>query len=113
VQPLTGYTPSQDLPLLAKGKKGDEVLWMQEHLAAADPTTPMNGVFDAATDAALRNFQTQRGLQPTGQTDAPTWPPLLALTPVQVMWTSNSGSPKGPASARAASRREIPVLGRH
>src|SRR3954454_18212395 len=50
LQPLTdGTQPSQDWPLLKQGSKGDETLWMQEHLAAADPTTPMSGSFDAAT----------------------------------------------------------------
>jgi peptidoglycan hydrolase-like protein with peptidoglycan-binding domain len=111
IQPLTGYTPSQDLPLLSKGKKGDETLWMQEHLAAADPTTPMNGIFDAATDTALRNFQAQRSLTVNGQTDGPTWQALLALTPVQPAWAP--GSQPAFRSARTASRREIPVLGRH
>ena len=88
IQPLQGYTPSQDPPLLSKGKKGDEVLWMQEHLASAEPTTPTSGTFDDATDAALRDFQTQHGLTASGTTDVPTWQALLALQPVTVAWTS-------------------------
>ncbi|MFL5895055.1 MAG: peptidoglycan-binding protein [Thermoleophilaceae bacterium] len=110
IQPLTGYAPSQDMPLLSKGKKGDEVLWMQEHLAAAEPSTPTSGVFDAATDVALRDFQAQRGLAVNGQTDAPTWQALLALTPVTVTWTATN-QPRFVSAA--SSRREIPVLGRH
>jgi hypothetical protein len=114
IQPLTGYTPSQDLALLSKGKKGDQVLWMQEHLASADSTTPLSGVFDAATDTALRNFQTQRGIPVSGTTDVPTWQALLALAPVPVDWSVQPPAfVKSPASARAAARREIPVLGRH
>jgi peptidoglycan hydrolase-like protein with peptidoglycan-binding domain len=109
LQPLTDYVPSQDYPLLAKGRKGDEVLWMQEHLAGAQPT-PLNGTFDAATDSALRNFQTQRGLPVTGQTDSATWQALLALTPVAVDWTTTAQPAS--RSARAARKREIPVLGR-
>jgi hypothetical protein len=123
LQPITDYAPSQDYPLLKKGSKGDETLWMQEHLAAADPSTPTSGLFDAATDAALRNFQTQRGLLVSGATDAPTWQALLALTPVTVVWTdankpaftARSGRrvAKAPLSARLPARkREIPVLGR-
>ena len=112
IDPLTDYAPSQDMPLLAKGKKSDEVLWMQEHLKSADPTTPTSGVFDAATDTALRNFQAQRGLAVNGQTDGPTWQALLALEPVAVDWTSSP--PAFATAARAArSRREKPVLGRH
>src|SRR3954447_26271571 len=107
VQPLTGYQPSQDWPLLKHGSKGDQTLWMQEHLAAVDPTTPMSGTFDAATDTALRNFQAQRAIPVTGTTDAATWQALLAITPVAAKTSS-------PRSASAAARaREIPVLGRH
>jgi peptidoglycan hydrolase-like protein with peptidoglycan-binding domain len=107
VQPVTDYTPSQDWPLLKKGNKGDETLWMQQHLAAADPTTPTTGTFDAATDTALRNFQTQRAIPVTGTTDAATWQALLALTPVAA-----KASAVRSADA-AAVKREIPVLGRH
>src|SRR3954469_24349302 len=107
LQPLTGDQPSQDWPLLKQGSKGDETLWMQEHLAAADPTTPMTGSFDAATGTALRNFQAQRGFPVTGQTDAATWQALLALTPA-------AAPASRPRSASAAAlKREIPVLGRH
>jgi peptidoglycan hydrolase-like protein with peptidoglycan-binding domain len=106
VQPLVGYEPSQDWPLLKLGSKGDETLWMQEHLAATDPTTPTSGAFDAATDTALRNFQAQRAISVTGTTDAATWQALLAITPV----AARTSSPR-PVSA-AARRREIPVLGR-
>ncbi|MEA2426237.1 MAG: hypothetical protein QOH13_2647, partial [Thermoleophilaceae bacterium] len=122
IQPLTDTQPSQDWPLLKKGSKGDETLWMQEHLASADATTPTSGVFDAATDTALRNFQTQRGLPVTGTTDSATWQALLALTPIQVTWTTKNKPAftarrmrvaKAPRSARLPARkREIPVLGR-
>jgi hypothetical protein len=106
VQPLAGYTPSQDWPLLKQGSKGDETLWMQEHLAAADATTPTSGTFDAATDAALRNFQAQHGFPVTGTTDAATWQALLALAP-------KAAKAQAPRSANAATvKREIPVLGR-
>lgn len=87
---LTGFAPSRDVPVLGKGAKGDQVVWLQEHLAAAVPSTPTNGVFDAATDAALRQFQGQRGLPITGTSDAATWQALLTLAPVAVDWTTNA-----------------------
>jgi hypothetical protein len=107
VQPLTDVQPSQDWPLLKKGSKGDETLWMQQHLAAADPTTPVSGTFDAATDTALRNFQAERGFPVTGTTDAATWQALLALTPK----VARASTPR--SASIAARKREIPVLGRH
>ena len=108
LQPLTdGTQASQDWPLLKKGSKGDETLWLQQHLAVADPTTPTTGTFDSATDTALRNFQTQRGFPVTGTTDGATWQALLAMTPTPARASA-------PRSAGAATvRREIPVLGRH
>jgi peptidoglycan hydrolase-like protein with peptidoglycan-binding domain len=107
--PLSSVTPNSSYPELSQGSKGDEVLWMQEHLAASDPTTPMSGTFDATTDTALRNFQTQRGFPVTGQTDGATWQALLALTPVQ---PASQAPPTGATAARAH-KREIPVLGKH
>jgi peptidoglycan hydrolase-like protein with peptidoglycan-binding domain len=85
---------------------------MQEHLASAEPSTPTSGVFDDATDVALRDFQTQRGLPVSGQTDVPTWQALLSLQPVPVAWTSRSQPAfTSRASASRARKREIPVLG--
>jgi peptidoglycan hydrolase-like protein with peptidoglycan-binding domain len=107
IQPLTDTQPSQDWPLLKKGSKGDETLWMQQHLAAGDPTTPTSGTFDAATDTALRNFQAQHAFAVTGTTDAATWQALLALAPT----AAKSASPR--SASAAAVKREIPVLGRH
>jgi peptidoglycan hydrolase-like protein with peptidoglycan-binding domain len=108
IQPVSdGTQPSQDWPLLKKGSKGDETLWMQQHLASVDPTTPMSGTFDAATDTALRNFQAQRAIPVTGATDAATWQSLLALTPT----AAKASSPR--SATAAAVKKEIPVLGRH
>jgi peptidoglycan hydrolase-like protein with peptidoglycan-binding domain len=108
LQPLTdGTQPSQDWPLLKKGSTGDEVLWMQQHLAADQPSTSTSGTFDAATDTALRSFQTERGYPVTGTTDAATWQALLALTPI----AARAAVPR--SASAAARKREIPVLGRH
>jgi len=77
------------LPVFSQGAKpGDQVVWMQEHLAAAEPTTPTTGIFDAATTAALAAFQTARGIPPSATTDLPTWAALLTLRPVAVDWTT-------------------------
>jgi len=95
--PITDLTPvtvTQSWPVLAQHARGDQVVWMQEYLAAAEPQTPINGIFDAATVSALDAFQVSRGLPPTGVADASTWPALLALTPVPVQWSS-SAPPSG------------------
>jgi hypothetical protein len=73
-------------PTLSRGAKGDQVIWMQEHLATAEPATPITGTFDATTQTELEAFQAAEGLPQSGVTDAATWTALLALTPVVVHW---------------------------
>lgn len=66
-------------PTLARGNKGDQVLWLQQRLASASPTVARTSTFDDATDVALRAFQASRGLAVTGTTDALTWQAVLGL----------------------------------
>ncbi len=66
-------------PTLARGNRGDQVLWLQQHLASAYPSVARTSTFDAATDVALREFQAARGLTVTGTTDALTWQAVLKL----------------------------------
>jgi peptidoglycan hydrolase-like protein with peptidoglycan-binding domain len=91
--PLTSVTPNPSWSELAQGSKGDPVLWMQEHLASAIPAQETTGIFDATTKANLEQFQSARGISPTGVTEAATWQALLALPPVAVDWTG--GGPSG------------------
>jgi hypothetical protein len=91
--PLSTVTPNTTFPELAKGAKGDQVLWLQEHLAAAAPTQETTGVFGSETTANLEAFQTAHGIPPSGISDAATWTALLALAPVEVKWTG-----KGPST---------------
>ena len=72
------------------------------------PGVPVDGVLGTATAAALRDFQTARGLPPTGTTDAATWAQLLAL-PLQAKdWTATGATATGARSARAARRATGP-----
>jgi peptidoglycan hydrolase-like protein with peptidoglycan-binding domain len=85
--PLTTVTPNTSYPELAKGSKGDPVLWLQEHLAAAVPTQETTGSFGAQTVTDLEAFQAAHGIEPSGVATAATWQALLALEPVAVNWT--------------------------
>lgn len=71
--------PDPGWPALTKGNKGDQVLWLQRHLASAYPTVTGTSTFDVATDTALRELQAARGLPVTGTTDALTWQAVLSL----------------------------------
>ncbi len=85
--PLTSVTPNGTYPELASGSKGDQVLWLQEHLAGAIPSQEVTGVFGAQTTANLRAFQAAHSIAVSGRADAATWVALLALPPVAVDWT--------------------------
>ncbi len=91
--PLTSVTPNGSYPELAKGAKGDQVLWLQEHLATAIPAQEVTGTFATQTTANLRSFQASHSLPVTGVAEAATWQALLALAPVPVDWTGG-----GPAA---------------
>jgi len=90
--PASVVLPDPGWPLLRSGARGDQVIWMQQHLAAFDPAIEVQagGRFSAATDKALRAFQAARGLPVTGTTDVATWQALLALAPRPVDWTAQA-----------------------
>jgi Putative peptidoglycan binding domain len=90
---LSSVTPNTSYPALRSGSRGDQVLWMQEHLATAIPAQETTGTFGAQTKANLTAFQNAHGIPPSGVTDGPTWTALLALPPVAVNWTG--GGPSG------------------
>jgi peptidoglycan hydrolase-like protein with peptidoglycan-binding domain len=91
--PLTSVTPNTTYPELSSGRKGDQVLWMQEHLASAVPSQETTGTFGSQTAANLRAFQAAHAIPASGVTDAATWAALLALPPIAVDWTG--GGPSG------------------
>jgi hypothetical protein len=75
-------------PALSKGNKGDEVVWLQEHLASYDPSVTVTSTFDDPTDAAIRRLQTERGFEVTGTTDPLTWAAVLTFALQPVDWTA-------------------------
>jgi len=91
--PAAVVAPDPGWPALRQGSKGDQVIWLQQHLASFDPTVEVlsGGRFTAATAAVLRAFQTARGLPATGTTDAATWLAVLALPLRPVDWTAPAG----------------------
>src|SRR5262249_42077120 len=105
-------------PGLGPGSKGDEVLWLQEHLAREFPTQLKTGLFGSQTLGFLRAFQARHGLTATGSTDPATWQALLRLSPVEPDWSASAlpaaarpgaGAPPPPPSAAVPARRyEIP-----
>ncbi len=122
--PAIAPVPPLGLPGLGPGSRGDQVLWMQEHLARALPAQRTTGLFGPQTLGDLRAFQARRGLQITGRTDPATWRALLRLPVVAVSWTgvvarsagtAGGGRARGGAAPASASlpalAREIPDVG--
>jgi hypothetical protein len=103
-------------PDLHEGSHGDDVLWLQEHLARAIAAQRMTGFFAAQTRGDLEAFQRSRGLAQTGRTDGRTWAALLALAPVTVRWRAPGDGPLdrglliGPS--RSTRRRSRPISSR-
>ncbi len=91
-RPAPVILPDPGWPDLRTGKSGDEVIWLQQHLAAADPAVVVDGKFTSATAASLAAFQTSRGLPATGATDPATWEAVLALPMRAVDWTAPAGT---------------------
>jgi hypothetical protein len=85
--------PDPGWPALSQRSKGDEVVWLQQHLASFAPTVPIDGTFGTSTVQALAAFQASRGLPPSGETDPATWQAVLSLPLQPVNWAA-------PASAR-------------
>jgi len=85
--PAPVVLPDPGWPSLRKGSSGDQVIWLQQHLASFDPAVAIDGKFAAATQAALIALQIARGLPASGTTDAATWQALLTLPMRAVDWT--------------------------
>jgi hypothetical protein len=81
VTPLPLPPPDPGWPALARGNKGDEVVWLQQHLGV-----PVTSTFDTATEDAVIALQTARGLPVTGETDAATWQAALSQPNVPNTW---------------------------
>jgi hypothetical protein len=88
LQPLVLPLPDPGWPALSKGNKGDQVVWLQQHLTTYDPTVTVTSTFDAATDQSVRKLQTERGLSVTGTTDPLTWQAVLGFGFQPVDWTA-------------------------
>ncbi|HMJ32774.1 MAG TPA: peptidoglycan-binding protein [Baekduia sp.] len=89
--PVADTLPDPGWPALGNGSKGDEVLWLQQHLTTTYPTVTPTAKFDAATIAAVQALQTAGGLPATGTTDTATWAAALALPFRAVDWTATAG----------------------
>ncbi len=87
------HRPYRLYPQLAKGSRGDLVVWAQEHLDGAGFPVPVTGVYGDRTKRAVVRFQRAHHLPVIGAIGAATWPKLLAEDPKMTDWSSK-GSPR-------------------
>jgi hypothetical protein len=102
-QPIEPFTsaPPPDFAELAKGKKGDLVIWAQQHLEGAGQQVTVDGDFGTGTQDAVKSFQSANGLPVTGTIDTATWQALLQHPPAAAKW---KGHP-APKTAKLPARR--------
>lgn len=62
--------------LLKKGSKSNDVYTLQQLLCVNGFPITADGQFGPATERALKEFQSSKGLSPSGTTDAVTWEKL-------------------------------------
>ena len=68
-----------DWPLLQNGSEGPEVYALQYLLRNRGQDVPVTGSFDAATEQAVFNFQSEYGLTENGTVEGETWRALIAV----------------------------------
>jgi len=90
-------------PQLAKGSRGDVVVWAQELLRGAGYSVRVTGIYRHKTVRAVRRFQLANGLPGVGQLGPATWPALLRVDPKMVDW-SRRGSPRSAKRSGTAPR---------
>jgi hypothetical protein len=100
IDPLPA-APAADYAVLAKGSKGDLVVWAQQHLRGAGQSLTVDGDFGSGTQTAVKSFQTSSGLPVTGKVDTATWQALLQHAPAKAKWAPGSR----PQTAKLPARR--------
>ena len=110
----TGYSPVKSHPTFRRGARGDQVVWVQQHLNGAGFDSPVSGIFGKKTRQAVIRFQRSRGIESDGVVGGKTWGQLLRVRPSKVLWAGSRSSrttrsdrgrvlvPPGPAPGSAA-----------
>jgi peptidoglycan hydrolase-like protein with peptidoglycan-binding domain len=102
-------------PVLQRGDRGPTVKVLQERLTAADcACEPIDGIFGAGTEGAVRHFQTTRSLDVDGRVGLQTWTALLtgqgsttfAKSPVKVAQRASTRPVELPPTCKRPSKGE-------
>jgi hypothetical protein len=110
--PVPGLEPDPGWPALGKGAKGDEVIWLQQHLSATYPGVTVTGRYDSATIAAVQALQTANGVPVSGTTDASTWAAALKLPYTATDWTASAAKARAAVATARSARHHKPEIAR-
>lgn len=105
-----GQRPRREYAPLARGARGDLVVWAQELLRGAGIDAPVDGRFNRRTERAVRTLQRRGGLEPTGAVDDETWRALLAGDPEPVRWSRRGTAPPLRRAAAAPATASLAPL---
>jgi hypothetical protein len=105
-RPLPGHRQEVEHPLLKRGSRGDMVVWAQERLVGAGHEVPVTGLFGRITRAAVRAFQSDRGLVADGKIGTDTWRALLEFPPYRMRWAAGRVRARAGAGASSGGVRE-------
>ena len=86
--PPAGYSRVTANPTFRRGSRGDQVVWVQQHLVGAGMKVPISGIFGKKTRQGVIAFQKSRGIEADGVVGRSTWKQLLKVRPVKVLWSS-------------------------
>lgn len=92
---VSGVERPRAYPTLARGSRGDLVVWAQEHLKGAGQSLRVTGVYGGVTVRAVKRFQLSRKLGADGRIGAQTWRALLGAKPKMVDWSSRARHKSG------------------
>lgn len=105
---IRGFKPDKTYATLARGARGDLVVWAQQHLRTAGQNVPVDGVFGPRTEAAVKAFRTSEGLRAGSTIDTATWQSLLRFRAAAVRWSGNS-KPRGASASAAGASTPAPL----
>jgi hypothetical protein len=108
--PFPAYRRERSHMVLRSGSRGDQVVWLQQHLRGAGYRgVPVSGIFDQKTRRAVEAFQRSRSLLADGVVGTATWNGLLKVEPVRIKW-SGGRSLRSTVTDRAPESATLPPV---